>query len=70
MKNAKKGDKNNLKAEWIKEGGEEIIQCLANLFNRVEEENEIPIQWSEQKLRQFTKQERKKESQKVKKGCF
>ena len=70
MKNAKKGDKNNLKAEWRKEGGEEIIQCLANLFKRVEEENEIPIQWSEQKLRQFTKQERKKEYQKVKKGCF
>ena len=44
MKNKKAGDKNNWKAEWIKEGGSEMVQSLAILFNRVEEENKIPIQ--------------------------
>ena len=43
MKNKKAGDKNNWKTEWIK-GGREMVQSLEILFNRVEEENKIPIQ--------------------------
>ena len=35
MKNKKAGDKNNSKVEWIKEGGDEMAQSLAILFNRV-----------------------------------
>ena len=38
MKNKKAGDKNNSKVEWIEEGGDEMAQSLAILFNRV-------IQW-------------------------
>ena len=43
MKNKKAGDKNNWKAEWIKEGGEKMVQSLVTLFNRVEEKNKIMI---------------------------
>ena len=59
MKNKKAGEKNNWKTEWMKEGGSEMVQSLATLFNRVEE-NKIPIQWRKQKLSQFTKKETKK----------
>ena len=44
QKRKKAGDKNNWKAEWIKEGGKEMVECLATLFSRVEGENTIPIQ--------------------------
>ena len=44
MKNKKAVDKNNRKVEWIKERGGAMVQILATLFNRVEEENKIPIQ--------------------------
>ena len=70
MKNAKKGDKNNLKAEWINEGGEEMVQCLANLFNRVEEENEIPIQWSETKIETVYKAGKKERIPESQRGMF
>ena len=44
MKNKKPEDKNNWKAEWTKEGGSKMVQSLAILFNRVEEENKILMQ--------------------------
>ena len=43
MKNKKPGDKNNWKAEWIKEGGSKMVQIFATLLNRVEEEKKIPM---------------------------
>ena len=55
MRNKKAGDKNNQKTEWIKEGGSEMVQNLATLFNRVEEENKIPIQWRETKIKSVYK---------------
>ena len=36
MKNKKARDKNNWKTDWIKKGGNENVQSLATLFNRVE----------------------------------
>ena len=42
-----KAEDNNWKTEWIKEERSEMVQSLATLFNRVEEENKIPIQWRE-----------------------
>ena len=44
MKNKKAGDKNKWKTDWIKKEGIEMVQSLATQFNRVEEENKIPIQ--------------------------
>ena len=55
MKNKKAGDKNNWKAEWIKEGGEKMVQSLVTLFNRVEEKNKIMIQWRETNIKSFYK---------------
>ena len=55
MENKKAGDKNNSKTEWIKEGGSEMVQSLAILFNRVEEENKLPIQWRETKIKSVYK---------------
>ena len=43
MKNRKVGDENNWKTEWIKKEGSEMVQSLATLFNKVEEENKVPI---------------------------
>ena len=43
MKNKKVGDENNWKTEWIKKEGSEPVQSLATLFNKVEEENKVPI---------------------------
>ena len=42
-----KAEDNNWKTEWIKEERSEMVQSLATLFNRVEEENKIPIQLRE-----------------------
>ena len=55
MKNKKVGDNNNWKAEWIKEGGIEMVWSLATLFNRVEEEKIIPAQGTETKIKSVYK---------------
>ena len=38
-----------------KRGGNEMVQSLEILFNRVEEENKIPIQWRETKIQSVHK---------------
>ena len=70
MKNKKTGDKNNWKAEWIKEGGSEVLQSLAILFNRVKEENKIPIQWKETKVKSVYKGRNKESSQESQRRIF
>ena len=60
MKNKKAGDKNNGKAEWIKESGDGMVHRLATLFNRVEEENKIPMQWGKTKIKSTYKEGNKK----------
>ena len=47
-----------------------MVQSLATLFNRVEEEKKIPIQCRETKLSQLTKKETKEGYTKVKEGYF
>ena len=70
MENKKVGDKNNWKAEWIKEGGSKMVQSLAILFNRVEVENKIPIQWRESKTKPVYKGGNKERIQKSQRGIF
>ena len=41
MKNKKAADRLGWKAGWIKEGGEEMVECLYILFNRMKTENQI-----------------------------
>ena len=55
MKNQKAGDKNNWKSDWIKEGRYELVENLAKLFNRIEEEKRIPKQLRETKVKSLYK---------------
>ena len=43
-KKNKSGDRSRWKADWLKEGGDEIIESLTTILNRVEEEGLIPLQ--------------------------
>ena len=51
MKNKKSGDRSRWKAEWLKEGGDEMIESLTTVFNRVEEEGQIPLQWRDTSIK-------------------
>ena len=44
MKNKKAAVRLGWKAEWIKEGGEEMVKSLYILFNRIKVENQISKQ--------------------------
>ena len=70
MRNKKAADKNNWKTEWIKEGGSEMVQSLAILFNRVEKENKIPIQWRVTKIKSVYKGRNKERIQESQRGIF
>ena len=55
MKNNKSGDRSRWKAEWLKEGGVEMIESLTTIFNRVEEEGHIPLQLIETSIKSLYK---------------
>ena len=54
MKNKKSGDRSRWKAEWLK-GGDEMIESLTTIFNRVEEEGQIALQWRETSIKSLYK---------------
>ena len=70
MNNKKAGDKNSWKAEWIKEGGSKMVHSLEILFNSVEEENKIPIQLGETKIKSVYKGGNKERIQESQRGIF
>ena len=70
MNNKKAGDKNSWKAEWIKEGGSKMVHSLEILFNSVEEENKIPIQLRETKIKSVYKGGNKERIQESQRGIF
>ena len=47
MKKRKGGDKVGWKAEWLIEGGDEMIRSLEILYNRIEKEKIISKQWQQ-----------------------
>ena len=47
MKKRKAGDRVGWKAEWLIQGGDEIIKSLEILYNRIEQEKIIPKQWQQ-----------------------
>ena len=55
MKNNKSGDRSRWKVEWLKEGGDEMIESLTTIFNRVEEETQISLQWRETAIKSLYK---------------
>ena len=54
----------------MKEGGSEIVQSLATLFKRVEEENKIPIQWRGKKIKSVYKRGNKERIQESQREIF
>ena len=40
----------------LKEGGDEMIESLIAIFNRFEEEGQIPLQWRETSSSHYTKE--------------
>ena len=48
----------------------EMVQSLAILFNRVEEENKIPIQWKETKVKSVYKGRNKEGTQESQRKIF
>ena len=71
MKSNKSGDRSRWKSEWLKEGGDEMIENLTAIFNRVEEEGQIPLQWRETKIKSLYKGGGSKEKiQESQRGIF
>ena len=71
MKNNKSGDRSSWKAEWLKQGGDEMIESLTKIFNRVEEERQIPLQWRETSIMSLYKEGGSKEKiQESQRGIF
>ena len=44
MKNNKSADRSRWKAEWLKERGDEMMESLTTISNKVAEEEQIPLQ--------------------------
>ena len=45
LKNKRASDRLGWRAEWLKEGEEEIVKSLSILFNRIEKEQKALTQW-------------------------
>ena len=70
MKNKKAADRLGWKAEWIKEGGEEMVKSLYILFNRIKTENQIPKQWQLMTVKSIHKGAVKENIQENQRGIF
>ena len=70
MKNKKAADRLGWKAEWIKEGGEEMVKSLYILFNRIKTENQIPKQWQLTTVKSIHKGGVKENIQENQRGIF
>ena len=70
IKNKKATDRLGWKAEWIKEGGEEIVKSLYILFNRIKTENQMPKQWQLTTVKSIHKGGVKENIQENQRGIF
>ena len=70
MKNKKAADRLGWKAEWIKEGGEEMVKSLYIFFNRIKTENQIPKQWQLTTMKSIHKGGVKENIQQSERGIF
>ena len=55
MENKRASDRLRWKAEWLKEGGEEIVKSRSILFNRIEREQRTIIQWRQTTIKSIYK---------------
>ena len=70
MKKRKAGDKLGWKAEWLIEGGDEMIKSLEILYNRIEQEKIIPKQWLQLMIKSVDKKGNGEELSKNQRGLF
>ena len=70
MKNNKSEDRSRWKAEWLKKRGDEMIESLTTIFNRVEGEGQIPLQWRETTIKSLYKGGGSKEKKESQRGIF
>ena len=70
MKKRKAGDKLGWKAEWLIEGGDEMIKSLEILYNRIEQEKIIPKQWLQLIIKSVDKKGSGEELSKNQRGLF
>ena len=70
MKKRKAGDKVGWKAEWLIEGGDEMIKSLEILYNRIEQEKIIPKQWQRVIIKSVDKKGSGEKLSKNQRGLF
>ena len=70
MKKRKAGDRVGWKAEWLIQGGDEIIKSLEILYNRIEQEKIIPKQWQQVIIKSVDKKGSGEELNKNQRGLF
>ena len=70
LKNKRASDKLGWRAEWLKEGGEEIVKSLSILFNRIEREQRTLIQWRQTTIKSIYKGGNKANISESQRGIF
>ena len=70
LKNKGTSDSLGWRAEWLKEGGEEIVKSLSILFNRIEIEQRTLVQWRQTTIKSIYKGGNKANISESQKGIF
>ena len=70
LKNKRASDRLGWRAEWLKEGGEEIVKSLSILFNRIEREQRTLMQWRQTTIKSIYKGGNKANISESQRGIF
>ena len=70
MKNKRASDRLGWKAEWLKEGGEEIFKSLSIRSNRIQREQRTFIQWKQRTIKSIYKSGNKDNISESQRGIF
>ena len=70
LKNKRASDRLGWRAEWLKEGGEEIVKSLSILFNRIEREQRTLMQWRQTTIKSIYKSGNKANISESQRGIF
>ena len=70
LKNKRASDRLGWRADWLKEGGEEIVKSLRILFNRIEREQRTLMQWRQTTIKSIYKGGNKANISESQRGIF
>lgn len=70
LKKRKAGDTQGWQNEMITEGGEEMLKSLTLMFNRILQDEEIPEQWEQMKIKSIYKNKGTRKDLKNRRGLF